>query len=85
MKNIIYFGLMILLILLLAACDSGDSDTSGNSDSNAYTVGVDVTYPPFEFQEDGEMKGIDIDLIHAIAEDQGFEVKIEAMDFSRIL
>ncbi|GGA87128.1 transporter substrate-binding domain-containing protein [Ornithinibacillus halotolerans] len=85
MKYIIYFGLMISLILLLVACGSEDSDTSGNSDSNAYTVGVDVTYPPFEFQEDGEMKGIDIDLIHAIAEDQGFEVKIEAMDFSGII
>jgi len=31
------------------------------------------------------MKGIDIDLINAIAEDQGFEIKIEAMDFSGII
>ncbi|WP_047986559.1 transporter substrate-binding domain-containing protein [Ornithinibacillus californiensis] len=85
MKKILYFGLLVSLILLLAACGSGDSETSGDGDSNAYTVGVDVTYPPFEFQEDGEMKGIDIDLIHAIAEDQGFEVQIEAMDFSGII
>ena len=87
MKKVILLGLIITFTLLLAACGSDDSETdsSGNGDSTIYTVGVDVTYPPFEFQEDGEMKGIDIDLINAIAEDQGFEIKIEAMDFSGII
>jgi glutamine transport system substrate-binding protein len=84
MKKLIYFGLMITLLFLLAAC--GSSTNSGSSgDEKVYTVGVDITYPPFEFQEDGEMKGIDIDLINAIAEDQGFEIKIEAMDFGGII
>ncbi|WP_188453973.1 transporter substrate-binding domain-containing protein [Virgibacillus oceani] len=91
MKKIGLFGLMLMLILVLAACGSGDSDEASgeggtdNGDAKKYTVGVDTTYPPFEFQEDGEMKGIDIDLINAIAEDQGFEIEIEAMDFSGII
>jgi glutamine transport system substrate-binding protein len=82
MKKLLYFSLIITLILILSAC--GDS-TSGEAGDGVYTVGVDTTYPPFEYQEDGEMKGIDIDLINAIAEDQGFEIKIEAMDFSGII
>lgn len=50
-----------------------------------YTVGVDNTYPPFEFTVKGELIGIDVDLIKAIAEDQGFDIKIEQMDFSGII
>src|SRR5699024_9757196 len=42
-------------------------------------------YPPFEFTVDGELVGIDVDLINAIAEDQGFDIEIEQMDFSGII
>ncbi|PAV27718.1 glutamine ABC transporter substrate-binding protein [Virgibacillus profundi] len=89
MRKFSLFSLFLVLVLALAACGSDDTDateTSGEGgDSNVYTVGVDTTYPPFEFQEDGELVGIDIDLINAIAEDQGFEIDIQSMDFSGII
>lgn len=96
-RKISLFSLLVVLILGLAACGGGNSDSDdNNADSGAndadtdgegqvYTVGVDNTYPPFEFTEDGELVGIDVDLINAIAEDQGFEVEIEQMDFSGII
>ena len=50
-----------------------------------YTFGTDATYPPFEFEKDGKYIGIDIDLIHAIAEIEGFEVELKPMDFKGII
>lgn len=91
MKKISLFSLLFALMVLLAACGSSDSDDSNASggdkdgDSKVYKVGIDTTYPPFEFQEGDDYKGIDIDLINAIAEDQNFEIKLEAMDFSGII
>lgn len=86
------FTLMLILVLGLAACGGGsdteteaDGDSSEPSDDQVYAVGVDNTYPPFEFTVDGELVGIDVDLINAIAEDQGFDIEIEQMDFSGII
>lgn len=75
-------------MLVLAACgsssDGGDA-SGGNENTKPYKVGIDTTYPPFEFQEGDEYKGIDVDLIRAIAKDQGFEIELEPMDFSGII
>lgn len=90
MKKISLFSLLFaLMVFVLAACGSSDSDesnaASGDEGAKVYTVGIDTTYPPFEFQKGDDYKGIDIDLITAIAEDQGFEIEFEAMDFSGII
>ncbi|TLS38085.1 transporter substrate-binding domain-containing protein [Pseudalkalibacillus caeni] len=95
MKNIKLFSLVMALVLVLAACGSnnnsaggnngGDSEGGGDNGGDTYKVGVDTTYPPFEFQEGGDYKGIDIDLINAIAEDQGFNIELKPMDFGGII
>lgn len=86
MKKFALFSLFAVLILALAACGSSE-ETSGDSEAKekVYKVGVDTTYPPFEFEENGKYKGIDIDLINAIAESQGFEIKLSPMDFGGII
>jgi len=38
------------------------------------TVCSDITYPPFEYIENGEIKGFDIDLFNKIAENLGYKV-----------
>lgn len=79
-------SLLLVPALLLGACgDDSDSSSSSDSGSDVYKVGIDVTYPPFEYEENGEYVGIDVDLIKAIAEDQGFEVELSAMDFKGII
>lgn len=41
-----------------------------------YTVGTGATYRPFEFQAPNrELVGFDIDLVKAIAKEQGFKVE----------
>lgn len=54
--------------------------------AKTYIIATDTTYAPFEFvDENGEYVGIDIDLLAAIAEDQGFEYEIRALGFNAAL
>ncbi|MCV4567391.1 transporter substrate-binding domain-containing protein, partial [Escherichia coli] len=44
--------------------------------AKVYVVGTDAAYAPFESQnEKGEIVGFDIDVVNAIAQKAGFEVK----------
>ncbi|MGH2318947.1 transporter substrate-binding domain-containing protein [Planococcus sp. SE5232] len=56
-----------------------------SSDDQPYAVGIDTSYAPFEFQTGGEYTGIDIELMNAIAELQGFEVEYNPMNFDEII
>ncbi|GBG94442.1 glutamine ABC transporter substrate-binding and permease protein [Ligilactobacillus salitolerans] len=48
-----------------------------------YTIGTDVTYPPFEFaNKNNKYVGIDMDLMKAIAKEEGFKVNIKALGFN---
>ncbi|TYR73417.1 transporter substrate-binding domain-containing protein [Rossellomorea vietnamensis] len=92
MKRIKFLSILMALTLVLGACgtnnsanNGGDEGGSGDDGGTTYTVGTDTTYPPFEFEEGGEYKGIDIDLINAIAEEEGFEIELKPMDFGGII
>lgn len=51
--------------------------------SEKFIVATDTTFAPFEFEnESGKMVGIDLDLLAAIAEDQGFEYELQSLGFS---
>lgn len=87
MKKFSLLSLFLILTIFISACGSSSEKESGNSDSEekVYKVGVDTTYPPFEFKEGDEYKGIDIELINAIAENQGFKIELSPMDFGGII
>ncbi|ULJ61216.1 transporter substrate-binding domain-containing protein [Wielerella bovis] len=49
--------------------------TSVSSQQESYIVGTDASYPPFDFKdEQGQIAGFDVDLLNAIAQNQGFSV-----------
>lgn len=94
MKKLSLLGLFLILTLIISACGTNDKtgekengNGSGTEEKNekVYKVGVDTTYPPFEFKEGNDYKGIDIDLINAIAKDQGFTIEFSPMDFGGII
>lgn len=65
--------------------NTGDSaeNTGDTTEKKVYKIGTDTTFAPFEFQNDaGEFVGIDIDLMNAIAEDQGFGVEFQSLGFN---
>lgn len=90
-KKIVLLAFTSLSVALLAACGSstGDSDSSnatsgsGASDGPIYAIGTDTTFAPFEFENDeGDFVGIDLDLLDAIAKNQGFEYELRSLGFN---
>lgn len=87
--------LALISLLVLAACGSSDDSAGGDADSDngdydlndSYTVVSDNSFVPFEFMEDGELVGFDIELITAIAEEAGFEIdgEIQTTNFDGII
>lgn len=66
-----------------ADTEAAKEDTKEASGDKVYKIATDTTFAPFEFENDkGEMVGIDLDLLKAIAEDQGFEYELVVAGFS---
>ena len=55
---------------------------SSSSDSSKYLIATDTTFAPFEYEDNGTMVGIDMDILAAIAEDQGFEYQLKTLGFN---
>ncbi|MDQ3953175.1 MAG: basic amino acid ABC transporter substrate-binding protein [Actinomycetota bacterium] len=54
--------------------DAGDGAEFTTVDEGVLTVGSDIPYPPFEFEEaDGTLTGFDVELVRAVAEKLGLE------------
>jgi len=85
MKKFGLFNLFLILTLFIAACGSKATSGEKTNSEKVYKVGVDTTYPPFEYKDGNEYKGIDIDLINAIAKNQNFKIELNPMDFGGII
>lgn len=80
-KRLLSLGFLLLSIsLIISGCgtDSGKTDTpkSGDEGKKKLIVATDATYAPMEYMDEkGEIVGIDIDIVNAIAEAAGVEVE----------
>jgi polar amino acid transport system substrate-binding protein len=81
-----------------AGCGSDDDDGSddgatteasaedlGLIEDGTLIVGSDIPYPPFEMGDPPDYEGFDIDLINAVGEEMGLEVRIEDQPFDVLL
>ena len=81
----------MLLACSLVACGGGSNASAPaadapEADATTYKIVTDTTFAPFEFAEaDGTYVGIDIELLDAIAKDQGFEYTIDPVGFDAAL
>lgn len=83
-----------LAITVFAACGKKDTttpsdDTSSSSDSSAakktLTLATSADFPPYEYMEGKNFKGIDIEVAGLIAEKLGCELVVSNMNFNSIL
>ncbi len=83
MKKLFALILAILMVASLAACGAPADD----ADAKVYTIVSDNAFAPFESydSETGEYVGIDMDIMAAIAEDQGIEYNMMNVGFDPAL
>lgn len=83
-----------LAITVFAACGKKDTttpsdDTSSSSDSGSakktLTLATSADFPPYEYMEGKNFKGIDIEVAGLIAEKLGCELVVSNMNFNSIL
>jgi polar amino acid transport system substrate-binding protein len=79
MKKGLIAGLLICLLAAGGLYAKGNGDKRGKS----FVIATDTTFAPFEFQDENRnYVGIDIELLAAIAEDQGFTYNLKPLGFS---
>jgi polar amino acid transport system substrate-binding protein len=69
--------LLVISLVILVSISFGLAKT--------YKVGTSADFPPFEYVEDGEYVGFDMDLIRAIADEADIEIEIVDMSFDSLI
>ena len=85
------FAFAVAVVALVAAgCGSGD-DSGATPDpapvlinDGTLTVCSSWDYEPFEFEEDGKVVGLDIDVVNAVAKDLGLRTVFKNKGFNQI-
>ena len=82
----------ILLAASLVACggsqestDASATDTASTeatAEATTYSIATDTAFAPFEFtDESGNLVGVDMDILAAVADDQGFQYTVNSIGF----
>lgn len=88
MKNTKKFALVLALIMmlgLLSGCGQKGTTVKDIQKAGELVVATSPDFPPFENLENGEVVGIEIDLLNIICEKLGVALKIEQMNFDSVL
>ena len=90
MKRALSLLLAAGMAFSLAACGGNTTSAEGSTtetdqgsasgSDKVWVIATDTVFKPFEYTDaNGQFVGIDVDIVHAIAEDQGFEYKINSL------
>ena len=63
-----------------AATDADSAANNGGASGKVWKIATDTVFKPFEYTDDkGNFVGIDMDILEAIAKDQGFEYEVQVL------
>lgn len=89
-----FVALLVFSLVAFAGCGGKEEANAPqgegqqeNTEEKVYIVGTEPTFPPFEMLDEttGEITGFDIELIKAIADDQGFKVEVQNLGFDGLI
>lgn len=85
-KRLFAFLMAAAMLAVLAGCGSGQAEgdkttsAAGASSGKKWVIATDTVFKPFEFKDaKGNFVGIDVDILAAIAEYQGFEYELQSL------
>ncbi len=83
MKKVVAIVMALAMMLcVLAGCGSKGADTV---EKGYLIMATNAEFPPYEYIENNEVVGIDVEISAAIAEKLGLELKVENMEFDSII
>ena len=87
LKKIIALSLaLIMASFCLVACGSQKLTVESVQSAGTLVIGTSPDFPPFEFLDaDGNVVGIEIEIMQLICQELGVELEIKQMDFDSVL
>jgi ABC-type amino acid transport substrate-binding protein len=88
LSGFVLAALLVILVSMTGCVSFGsifrgtlpaEQTNTNDTDSKLLIIGIDSTYPPFEYIEQGEMIGFDVDLADEIAKRLGKEIRMESI------
>lgn len=80
MKKLTRIAALFVAAASLAALVSCGKTTDGDNTDKVWIIATDTVFKPFEFRDESDnLVGIDVDIIAAIAEDQGFKYELRSL------
>lgn len=77
-KLVSLVSILTLGTAVLAGCGQQPATTGDDADVKNFVIATDKGFSPFEFQDaNGNIVGIDMDILAAVAEDQGFTYDLQ--------
>ena len=85
-RKLITLLMLGIFVLSLGLVGCGKK-TENTSNAKVLKLGAEMTFPPFEFQEEGskEYVGFDMDLARALAKQMGYELQIQNIGFDGLI
>ncbi len=80
-KTVKLIAALLALVLVSAFCFAG----CGAKEDNVLTMATNAEFPPYEYVENNEFVGIDVEIAKAIADKLGMDFKVENMEFDSII
>ena len=77
MKNILKLSLLFICLIVMVGC--------GNKDDNKLVMVTEAGFAPYEYYENGEIVGVDVDIAKEIAKELGKELVIKDIAFDSII
>lgn len=77
MKNILRLSLLFICLIVMVGC--------GKKDDNKLVMVTEAAFAPYEYYENGEIVGVDVDIAREIAKELGKELVIKDIAFDSII
>jgi ABC-type amino acid transport substrate-binding protein len=77
MKNILRLSLLFICLIVMVGC--------GKKDDNKLVMVTEAGFAPYEYYENGEIVGVDVDIAKEIAKELGKELVIKDIAFDSII
>ena len=86
-KKTLVWLVVALFTVALGVAGCGGEKKADNVGKKVVRVGAEMTFPPFEFQDEKskDYVGFDMDLARALAKEMGMELEIQSMGFDALI